>query len=257
MATDMLLVGDGPEILEFAALLKNAGRSPEIVNWGAPREEAFPSDPLLAEARAKARRVETIVEFVEGSLAGKREVYEALSGTQASLIIGSALRVGPTEIGSWLPDGDLVAGLSGLPPFSDRKRVELQRGLETSESSWKAARELLTSCGFEVEELGDHPGGVQLRLVCGIINEAVSLLSERGATAADIDTAMKLGTNYPEGPLRWADRIGLDRVMAVLEGLEREYREDRYRSMPLLRKHVLAGRLGERRGRGFYEYPQS
>ncbi len=257
MASELLLLGDGPEILELADRLTKAGHSPDVVHWGAPRSDAFPADPLLAEARDRAGKAGTIVEFVEGSLAGKREVYRAIAGTSTSLVIGSALRAGPTEIGSWLGDGASVAGFSGLPPFADRKRMELQRGFGTGDSAWKSAQELFRSCGFEVDPLGDHPGGVQLRLVCGIINEAVSLLSERGATASDIDTAMKLGTSYPEGPLRWADRIGLDRVLAVLEGLEREYREDRYRSMPLLRKHVLAGWLGERHGRGFYEYPPS
>ena len=256
MANDLLLVGDGPEILDLAAVLKNAGRSPVLVTWGAPREEAFPEDPLLKETRRAARTAGTVVEFVEGSLAGKREVVEALGMGHAPLILSSALRAGPTEVGSWLMDAAPVVGLSGLPPFSARKRVELQRGLDTSHDAWTAAGELMRGCGFEVEEIGDHPGGVQLRLVCGIINEAVSLLGEQGAQAGDIDTAMKLGVNYPEGPLAWADRIGLDRVLAVLDGLEREYREDRYRSVPLLRKMVLAGRLGQKRGRGFFEYAE-
>lgn len=257
MGNNLLLVGDGPEVLELAVRLKSAGHTPELVNWGAPRESAFPGDPLLDEVRAKARQAEYILEFVEGSLAGKREALEAASGSRASLVLSSSLRAGPTEVGSWLSGGEIVAGFSGLPPYSDRKRIELQRGLETADPAWNAARELWKSCGFEVEELGDHPGGIQLRAICCLVNEAAGLLSEGSAAAADIDIAMKLGTNYPEGPLRWADLIGLDRVLAVLDGLEREYREDRYRSVPLLRKHVLAGWLGQRQGRGFFQYPEA
>ena len=76
------------------------------------------------------------------------------------------------------------------------------------------------------------------------------------AQAEDIDQAMRLGTNYPLGPLRWADQIGLDEVLAVLEGLQRETGDDRYRPAPLLKKMVLAGWLGENSGRGFYNYSE-
>ena len=191
---------------------------------------------------------------MEGSLEGKREALEALSGSGEAVILSSSLRVGPTEAGSWVPSPERLAGFSGLPPFAARGRIELQRGLRTDDLTWTRARAFFTAAGLEVDELGDHPGGVQARLVCCIINEAAGLLAERGASGEDLDTAMMLGTNYPRGPLAWADAIGLDRVLAVLEGLEREYREDRYRVTPLLRKMVLAGRLGTRSGQGFFRY---
>jgi 3-hydroxybutyryl-CoA dehydrogenase len=74
------------------------------------------------------------------------------------------------------------------------------------------------------------------------------------AKAEEIDIAMRLGVNYPLGPLRWGDRVGLDEVLAVLEGLHQETGEDRYRPAPLLRKMVISGRLGESSGQGFYQY---
>jgi 3-hydroxybutyryl-CoA dehydrogenase len=74
------------------------------------------------------------------------------------------------------------------------------------------------------------------------------------AEAADIDQAMKLGTNYPYGPLEWADMIGLDTVLGVMTGLFEEWGEDRYRPAPLLRRMVLAGKLGRKSGEGFYVY---
>ena len=76
------------------------------------------------------------------------------------------------------------------------------------------------------------------------------------AKADEIDIAMRLGVNYPMGPLRWADQIGLDEVLAVLEGLERETGDDRYRPAPLIRRLVVAGFLGETTGRGFYSYEE-
>ena len=98
------------------------------------------------------------------------------------------------------------------------------------------------------------PGLVFPRILSLIINEAARSLDEGVAAAEEIDTALRLGTNYPLGPLRWADQAGLDEVLTVLEGLQRETGDDRYRPSPLLKRMVLAGRLGESSGEGFYRY---
>ncbi len=76
------------------------------------------------------------------------------------------------------------------------------------------------------------------------------------ASAEDIDKAMRLGTNYPMGPLAWGDYLGLDTVLGVMTGLQKEWGEDRYRPSPLLRRKVLAGHLGKKAGQGFYEYEE-
>jgi 3-hydroxybutyryl-CoA dehydrogenase len=97
-------------------------------------------------------------------------------------------------------------------------------------------------------------GGVLERIVCQVINECAFALGEGVGSAEDIDTGMTLGLNYPRGPLVWADQIGLDRVLAVLDGLWEEYREERYRPAPALRGLVRAGRLGRASGTGFFAY---
>jgi 3-hydroxybutyryl-CoA dehydrogenase len=97
-------------------------------------------------------------------------------------------------------------------------------------------------------------GGVLERIVCQVINECAFALGEGVGSAADIDTGMVLGLNYPRGPLAWADEIGLDRVLAVLDSLWEEYREERYRPAPTLRSLVRAGRLGRASGAGFFAY---
>ena len=94
------------------------------------------------------------------------------------------------------------------------------------------------------------------RILSLIINEAARSLEEGVAEADEIDVAMRLGVNYPIGPLRWADQIGLDEVLAVLEALERETGDDRYRAAPLIKRLVVAGFLGETSGRGFYTYKE-
>ena len=96
--------------------------------------------------------------------------------------------------------------------------------------------------------------GVLGRIVCQVINECAFALGEGVGSAQDIDTGMVLGLNYPRGPLAWADEIGLDHVLAVLEGLCEEYREERYRPAPALARLVREGRLGRSSGAGFFEY---
>jgi 3-hydroxybutyryl-CoA dehydrogenase len=97
-------------------------------------------------------------------------------------------------------------------------------------------------------------GGVLERIVCQVINECAFALGEGIGTAEDIDTGMVLGLAYPRGPLAWADEIGLDHVLAVLEGLWEEYREERYRSAPALRSLVRSDQLGRASGSGFFTY---
>ncbi len=99
-------------------------------------------------------------------------------------------------------------------------------------------------------------GGVLERIVCQVINECAFALGEGVGSAEDIDTGMVLGLNYPRGPLAWADEIGLDHVLAVLDGLWEEYREERYRAAPALRRLVRTGRLGRATGEGFFAYQE-
>ena len=91
-------------------------------------------------------------------------------------------------------------------------------------------------------------------ILVSMINELSFVLAEGGARAEEIDTGMKLGLSHPHGPLEWADEIGLDHVLAVLSALCDEYREERYRPAPALRRLVAAGRLGRASGAGFFDY---
>jgi 3-hydroxybutyryl-CoA dehydrogenase len=92
------------------------------------------------------------------------------------------------------------------------------------------------------------------RIVCQVINEAAFALSEGVGSADDVDAGMVHGLNYPRGILRWGDEIGLDHVLAVLDGLYDERREERYRAAPLLRSLAMSGRLGRLTGEGFFRH---
>jgi 3-hydroxybutyryl-CoA dehydrogenase len=131
--------------------------------------------------------------------------------------------------------------------------VEMIRGLQTSDSTYESAKGLVLKLGKTPILALDGPGFVVNRILCPMINEAIFLLQE-GVTAADIDAAMKLGTNQPMGPLTLADFVGLDTLLLILQILHRELGEDKYRPCPLLVKYVEAGWYGKKSGRGFYKY---
>ncbi len=130
--------------------------------------------------------------------------------------------------------------------------IEVAPGLRTRPEAANEVEAFLKARGFETERVGDFSGLVLRRVLFMIINEAAYTLWEGIAIREDIDLAMKLGTNYPMGPLEWADAIGLDRVYNGLKSLHEEYGDDRYRPCPLIRKLVMSGFTGKRVGRGFY-----
>jgi 3-hydroxybutyryl-CoA dehydrogenase len=156
---------------------------------------------------------------------------------------------------SALDPGGGAVGFHVLPPLAQAGLVELTRSERSSPGAEARAERFFAALGKHVAWVGDAPGLVLGRIVCQLVNEAAFALGEGVGGARDIDTGMTLGLNHPRGPLEWADAIGLDHVLAVLEALWGEYREERYRPAPALARLVRAGRLGRRRGGGFFEYP--
>ncbi|HEX5310069.1 MAG TPA: 3-hydroxyacyl-CoA dehydrogenase NAD-binding domain-containing protein [Solirubrobacteraceae bacterium] len=136
------------------------------------------------------------------------------------------------------PDGPAV-GFHALPPFADCKLVELTRNDSSSPAAASRAERFFAALGKHVEWVGDAPGLVLGRIVCQVINESAFALGEGVGSAQDIDTGMVLGLAHPRGPFAWAQQIGLEHVRAVLDGLWSEYREERYRMAPALRRGEL------------------
>ena len=146
-------------------------------------------------------------------------------------------------------------GMHFMNPVPVMKLVEIIRGLETSDEVYKLTEELSIQMGKDPVEVNDGPGFVSNRVLMPMINEAVFCLQEGVGTPAAIDKVMKLGMNHPMGPLALADLIGLDTCLSIMEVLYEGFKDSKYRPCPLLRKYVMAGRLGVKSGRGFYEYP--
>jgi 3-hydroxybutyryl-CoA dehydrogenase len=154
------------------------------------------------------------------------------------------------------PAGGAV-GFHALPPLAPGGLVELTRGAATTSAAAGRMEELIATLGMHSTWVGDAPGLVLGRIVCQVINESAFAVAEGVGSAEDVDAGLVLGLNHPRGALAWADLIGLDHVLAVLDALRDELGEERYRAAPLLRALVAQGRVGELAGAGFHDYESS
>ena len=172
---------------------------------------------------------------------------------QGALLVSNTSSISITRLAAATSRPQNVMGVHFMNPVPVMKLVELIRGLQTSDESYNALQAFCTSIQKTTVLAIDAPGFVVNRILCPMLNEAIFLVQE-GVKPEDIDTAMKLGTNQPMGPLTLADFVGLDTLLYILQVLHRELGEDKYRPCPLLIKYVEAGWFGKKSGRGFYTY---
>ena len=159
-----------------------------------------------------------------------------------------------TQLAAVTKRADKFVGMHFFNPVPMMALVEIIRGLQTSDATHDAVKELALKLGKSPITVKNAPGFVVNRILVPMINEAFFVLAEGLATPEDIDAGMRLGCNHPIGPLALADMIGLDVCLAVMEVYLEQFGDSKYRPCPLLREYVAAGRLGRKTGMGVYSY---
>jgi 3-hydroxybutyryl-CoA dehydrogenase len=196
-----------------------------------------------------------VIEAATENVELKHKIFEGLSRVvgEDAILATNTSSISITGIAARTARPDQVIGMHFMNPVPIMKLVEIIRGLATSDETYAAVDAAAQKMGKTTVLSRDIPGFIVNRVLMPYINEAVQTLYEGIASVEDIDTAMKLGTNVPMGPLTLADFIGLDTCLAIMEVLH-SGGDSKYRPSPLLRKYVEAGWLGRKSGRGFYRY---
>ena len=173
-----------------------------------------------------------------------------------TILTSNTSSISITRLASRTDRPEKFMGFHFMNPVPVMQLVELIRGIATDDETFKACHAVVDRLGKTAASAEDFPGFIVNRILMPMINEAVYTLYEGVGSVASIDSAMKLGTNHPMGPLALADFIGLDTCLAIMNVLHDGLADTKYRPCPLLTKYVEAGWLGRKSDRGFYDYRQ-
>lgn len=228
--------------LESKGKIKNAKEVLERIHWHPDLERLRPCD--------------LVIEAVIENEAVKKEVLRSVDATikEQSIIATNTSSISITRLAHATSRPQSFIGMHFMNPVPIMSLVEIIKGHHTSDETLETTKSVVEKMGKVSTVASDYPGFIANRILMPLINEAFFALMNQVASAKDIDQSMKLGCNFPMGPLELADFIGLDTCLAIIEVLHKGLGEDKYRPCPLLRKYVEAGMLGRKTYEGVFTY---
>lgn len=210
--------------------------------------------PDAGSALAKAQMVIEAIESTDRKIGN--DLFKNLGAvcSPSTVLVTTSTFFSPGELGAASGRPETTITIHEPFPFMNNRFFEIAKGLDTGDRTVATALALAGRLGYSSIVMDESPCYITYRAIVPMINEAAFGLFQGLASAKDIDTAMKLGVNHPLGPLEWGDKLGIDTVQAVMEHLQTEFADPRYRPCMLIKRMVRSGRLGEKSGQGFYKY---
>jgi 3-hydroxybutyryl-CoA dehydrogenase len=246
-----------------AFLDKGLGRIKKFLEDGVAKGKvaAEDRDKTLANIQGTTKledlaSCDLVIEAVTENIALKREVFSTLDAVCApdAVLASNTSSLSVTEIASFTKKPERVLGLHFFNPVPLMKLVEIIRALSTNDAAFETAKGYVEAIGKTPVIAKDAPGFVVNRLLVPYLIDAIRVYESGLASKEDIDNGMKLGCGHPMGPLQLLDFVGLDTTLFIANIMFEEFREARFAPPPLLKRMVLAGHLGRKSGRGFYDY---
>jgi 3-hydroxybutyryl-CoA dehydrogenase len=211
---------------------------------------------LSGDYAKQAADADLVLEVAPEDIAVKKKLLKGCDTKCRKETILATTTVNPwvTQLAKATKRPEKVVGLNFTRnPFEEKYLVQMVRGLQTSDETIQAVTEFLAKAGVTAVKLEETPGFILDRVIASIVNEAAVMYSSKLAAKEDIDNMMKVCVNWPMGPFEFADTMGVDRVVEILDSMTQQL-GSRYQPCFLLRKMVDAGWLGKKTGRGFYAY---
>ncbi|HJR57764.1 MAG TPA: 3-hydroxybutyryl-CoA dehydrogenase [Vicinamibacterales bacterium] len=249
--------------VEQGFLDKGIGRIEKFLNDGVGKGKvtAEAKDKTLANLSGTTKfddlkACDIVIEAIIENVEEKAKTFAALDAVvgEGTIYCSNTSSLCITELAARTKRPDRFAGLHFFNPVPLMKLVEVIRGLTTSDQTYQTVFAFAQSLGKEPITAPDKPGFIVNRLLVPYLLDAIRSFDQGLGTVEDIDKGMKLGTGYPMGPFTLLDYVGLDTTYYIANIMFEEYREPAYAPPPLLKRMVLAGRLGKKSGQGFYKY---
>jgi 3-hydroxybutyryl-CoA dehydrogenase len=255
---DVVMIDVADEFIAkgMAGIEKGLGRLVEKGRMEAADRDAALARIVTSTDMAAGAGADLFVEAAPESVEIKKGLFERAAATlrEDAILASNTSSLPISDLAKFVTNPGRFVGIHFFNPVPLMALVEVVVGEQTGDETVAVARAFSEAVGKTPITVTDSPGFVVNRILFPMINEAANAYHEKVATAEDIDTGMKLGANWPMGPLALADLVGLDTTSAILETLERELGDAKYKPSPALTDLRDAGKLGRKTGSGFYDY---